>query len=206
MMPSVLYSAYKERTRLPPFDRTLVTAIVTSSVGGILGAILLLLTPSRAFQVLVPLLLGLATLLFALGRPINVWMRSRAMRLHGREARVGAAGIAALLPVSIYIGYFGAGAGVMLLAMFSIWKAGDYRTANVMKNLIASLNMLFASIIFIAQGMVDWGATMVLMAGGLAGGVVGRQIARVARQEVMEAVVIVTGSVLTVVYAWRYWF
>ena len=206
MMPSILYSSYKDRTRLPEFDRTFITAIAAASIGGIIGAVLLLMTPSKAFQVLVPLLLGLATVLFALGRPINAWMRARAMRLHGGEPRVGAAGIAVPLPVSIYIGYFGAGAGVMLLAMFSIWKAGDYRAANVMKNLIASLNMLFASLIFVSQGMVDWGATAVMMAGGFAGGMIGRQVARVARQDVMEVVVIAIGSVLTAIYAWRYWF
>ena len=206
MTPTVFYSAYAERSRLPPFDRIFVTMIATALVGGAIGAILLLLTPSHAFQILVPLLLGIATALFALGRPINKWMRERAMRLHGREPEVGVGGAAVLLPVSIYIGYFGAGAGVMLLAMFSIWKAGDYRTANLMKNLIASLNMLTASVIFVAQGLLDWRATAVLMAAGFVGGMVGRQIARVARQDVMEIVVTVTGTVLTAVYAWRYWF
>lgn len=206
MMPTVLYSAYWDRTRLPPFDRTFITLIVTSLAGGLAGAILLSVTSPQAFQVLVPLLLGVATTLFALGRPINVWMRKRAMRLHGREPEMGAVGIAVLLPVAVYIGYFGAGAGVMLLAIFSIWKAGDFRTANVKKNLIASLNMLAVSLFFIVQGMVDWPATGVAMAAGFAGGMVGRRIGRVARQDVMEIVVIVIGSVLTAVYAWRYWF
>lgn len=206
MTPTVFYSAYTERARLPQFDRTFFTMVTTALVGGATGAILLLLTPSSAFQILVPLLLGLATALFALGRPINNWMRKRTMRLHGREPDIGSGGAAVLLPVSIYIGYFGAGAGVMLLALFSIWKAGDYRTANVMKNLVASLNMLTASAIFLVQGLIDWPATAILMAGGFAGGMLGRQIARVARQDVMEVFVTVIGTVLTIVYAWRYWF
>lgn len=206
MIPTVVYSAYDDRRRLPKFDRTFVTLIVVVFFGGFAGAILLLLTPPRAIQVVVPLLLGIATALFALGRPLNAWMRERAMRRHGREPEIGAGGIAVLLPVSIYIGYFGAGAGVMLLAVFSIWKAGDYRTANVMKNLVASLNMLSAASIFVLQDMIDWRATAIMMAGGFAGGMVGRPIARVVRQEVMEVVVIAAGSVLTAIYVWRYWF
>ncbi len=206
MIPTVVYSAYDDRRRLPRFDRIFVMLIVVVFLGGFAGAILLLLTPSRAFQVVVPLLLGVATALFALGRPLNTWMRERAMRLHGREPEIGAGGIAVLLPVSIYIGYFGAGAGVMLLAIFSIWKAGDYRTANVMKNLVASLNMLSAASIFVLQDIIDWRATAIMMAGGFAGGMVGRPIARIVRQEVMEVVVIATGSVLTAIYVWRYWF
>ena len=206
MAPTVLYSAYDDRKRLPDFDRVLAALIFLAIAGGIAGSILLLLTPTSAFQVLVPLLLGGATVLFALGRPINGWMRERTMRLHGREPKMGAGGIAALLPVSVYIGYFGAGAGVMLLAIFSIWNAGNYRNANVMKNLFASINMLPAAIIFAVQGLVDWRATALMMAGGFAGGMVGRKIARVARQDVMEIVVTVTGTVLTIVYAWRYWF
>jgi uncharacterized membrane protein YfcA len=206
MVPTVLYSAYDDRMRLPAFDRILGTLLFFAVAGGIAGAILLLLTPPKAFQVLVPLLLGIATALFALGRPINAWMRKRTMQLHGREPRMGAGAVTALLPVSIYIGYFGAGAGVMLLAIFSIWNAGSYRNANVMKNLFASINMLPAAVLFAVQGLVDWRATALMMAGGFAGGMVGRKIARVARQEVMEIAVLVVGAILTAIYAWRYWF
>jgi uncharacterized protein len=206
ILPTVLYSAYHDRDRLPRFDRILGSLLVIAVVGGLAGAILLLLTPTRAFEVLVPVLLGIATALFALGRPISAWMQRRAMRLHGREPRMSVGDTALLLPISLYIGYFGAGAGVMLLALFSLWSPRNYRAANVMKNLIASVNMLPAALFLGAQGLVDWPATGLITVGGFAGGMIGRRIARIARQQVMEAVVLATGVVLTAVYAWRYWF
>ena len=100
---------------------------------------LLLLTPQRMFALLVPVLLGFATVLFAFAERISNWLRARAAG-RGHEITFNVASLKVLLPVSFYGGYFGAGVGILMLGVFSLATGGDYRSANVAKNFVASLN------------------------------------------------------------------
>jgi uncharacterized membrane protein YfcA len=166
---------------------------------------LLLLTPARMFEILVPLLLAFATVMFAFGGQISQWIRARAMDRHGREPTLRITSVPMLLPVSVYGGYFGAGVGVLLIAVLSIAAGGDYRIANVTKNLVTSLNTATAAIIFGLQGSVSWPASLAMMSGVLVGGLAGARIARSAPQQMLRVLVIVVGLLLTAIYAWRYW-
>jgi hypothetical protein len=111
-----------------------------------------------------------------------------------------------LLPVSFYGGYFGAGVGILMLGVFTVATGGDYRSANVTKNFVSSLNGLAASIIFISQGAVVWPQTLALMSGMIAGGLIGARIARVIPRNVVRVLIVVVGTALTVAFARRYWF
>jgi len=111
-----------------------------------------------------------------------------------------------LLPVSFYGGYFGAGVGVLVLGVMSVATGGDYRSANVVKNLVISLNCAAAAAVFIIRGTVLWPQTLALMAGTIAGGIAGASLARVIPREIMRVAVVVVGALLTVFFAWRYWF
>jgi uncharacterized protein len=111
-----------------------------------------------------------------------------------------------ILPVSFYGGYFGAGVGVLLIGVLSIGTPGDYRAANVTKNLVTSLNSLVAAAVFIVQGAVPWTPTLIMMAGALVGGLVGARLAQIAPHSMMRMVVVAVGALLTIVFAWRYWF
>ena len=84
-----------------------------------------MITPQRAFEILVPVLIGFATVLFALSPRISAWLRARAERAGRQAPRVGAGSIPLMLPVSVYGGYFGAGVGVLALAVMSIGTGGD---------------------------------------------------------------------------------
>jgi hypothetical protein len=94
----------------------------------------------------------------------------------------------------------------LILGVLSIATGGDYRRANVAKNLVSSLNTFVASIIFIAYSAVSWPATLVMTAGCLIGGFFGSHLARRVPQEIMRMVVIAVGVLLTAVFAWKYWF
>jgi uncharacterized membrane protein YfcA len=176
-----------------------------SMAGAGAGAILLLATPQRVFEVLVPILLGFATVLFALAPRVSDWLRARARR-RGREIVFGVTNLKMLLPVSFYGGYFGAGVAILVLGVMSVATGGDYRSANVVKNFIISLNCAAAAAVFIARGTVIWPQTLVLMAGTIAGGLVGASLARIAPRQVMRVAVVAVGALLTVFFAWRYWF
>jgi uncharacterized protein len=206
LCPGNFLAALYDRTQLPPIDRAFVALVAASLIGAAFGAVLLLLTPERMFAVFVPALLGFATVLFAYAGRISEWMRTRA----AARGTSGSAGwghtIAAMLPVSVYGGYFGAGVGVLLLGVLSVGTHGDYWAANVTKNLVTSLNSLVAAIVFIVQGIVSWPATFAMMAGALVGAYIGARIAQVVQREVMRVVVVAMGALLTAAFAWRYWF
>jgi hypothetical protein len=109
-------------------------------------------------------------------------------------------------PVAVYGGYFGAGMSVMLLAILSVGRPDDFRSTNVVKNLLSGLTSFIAVVVFLFQGIVAWPPTMAMMAGTLVGGFLGGRLARVLPLDLVRWIVIVVGAILTVVYAWRYWF
>jgi len=203
--PGSFFAALSDRKQLPPFDRAFVIMLLASMMGAVLGALLLLVTPQRVLAVLVPLLLGFATVLFAYAKPIGEWARARAAA-KGRTVDLSVTNLKVLLPVSFYGGYFGAGVGVLILGVMSIATRGDYRSANVAKNLVTSLNTGAAAMVFIAKGPVVWMPTLVMMAGTIIGGQLGASIAKIAPRDVMRVVVTGVGAVLTLYFAWLYWF
>ena len=107
--------------------------------------------------------------------------------------------------MAIYGGYFGAGMSVMLLALLSISRRDDFRATNVLKNLLSGLTSFVAVVVFMVQGIVAWPSTLAMMAGALIGGFLGGRLVRVLPAAVVRWIVIAVGSILTLVYAWRYW-
>jgi len=205
LMPATMLAALADRSQLPPFNRAFVSLIFASIFGAALGASLLLLTPIRVFEVLVPLLLGFATLLFAFSERVSAWLRGRAAT-RGHDIAFNVGSLKVLLPVSFYGGYFGAGVGILILAVFSLATGGDYRSANVAKNFVSSLNGLAASVVFATQGAIPWPQTFALMAGTLVGGFAGSHLARVIPRNIVRVLVVGMGAILTVAFAQRYWF
>ena len=202
LTPGLFLAAIYDRSQLPPFDRSFVAVALASIVGAVIGAVLLVLTPERVFSALVPLLLGFATVLFAYAGRISTWLAARAAT-RGNVRRFTHSP-AVVLPVSVYGGYFGAGLGVLMLGVLSVGTAGNYRSANVTKNLVR-LNSATATVIFAAQGVVSWPATLLMMAGTLVGGLIGARLAQVMPNHAARRMVVCIGALLTAVFAWRYW-
>jgi uncharacterized protein len=201
-----LLAAFTDRSRLPPLNRAFVGLVLASIFGAFIGAVLLLATPERRFEQLIPLLLGFATILFGFAGRITQWMRSRARARGKDEWTLSVTSMPLILPISVYGGYFGAGAGTLLLGVLTIATEGDYRSANVAKNLVSSLNTVAAAGWFISHGAVSWPETLTMMVGCLIGGFSGAHLARRVPHALMRVLVIVVGLVLTTLFAWRYWF
>ena len=204
-VPGAFFAALSDRKQLPRFDRAFIAMCLACMIGAGAGGLVLLATPARFFEILVPILLGFATVLFAFSGRVSDWLRARAAR-RGHEIKFNVTSLKALLPVSFYNGYFGVGSGVLTLGVLSLATEGDYRSANVVKNLVISLNCAAAAVIFIARGSIVWPPTLALMTGTIVGGVVGASLARVAPREIMRVAVVAVGALLTVAFAWRYWF
>ena len=204
IMPGTMLAALSDRSQLPKFNRAFVQLIVISIGGAAVGALLLTLTPERLFNFIVPLLLGFATLLFAYAEPIANWLRARAAH-KGREISFDVTSLKILLPVSLYGGYFGAGVGVLILGVMMLATGGEYRSANVAKNFVSSLNGLAAAVVFTVRGVVPWPETLIMMVGTIVGGLLGAYLARLIPRGVMRVVIVAMGAILTLTFAWRYW-
>ena len=173
LVPGNLLSGYYDRKQLPPLGRSFAGMVAASIVGALAGATLLMVTPERVFAALIPLLLGFATVLFAYAGRISAWLRARG-EARGDGAHNWGTIVAWLLPVSVYGGYFGAGLGVL-----SVGTGGDYRSANVTKNLVVGINSAVVAVFFALNGVVAWPQALVMMAGVPLGALLGSQIARV---------------------------
>jgi hypothetical protein len=127
--------------------------------GGLVGSALLLFTPSGVFTDVVPYLLLIAAVGLLLQPRLSSWRERRV----SRESRL-------LLPcgvfaVSMYNGYFGAGAGVMLLALLLITVDPQIATANARKNMLVGVSSTVSAALFVALGRVEWNAAIPLAAG-----------------------------------------
>lgn len=137
-----------------------------TALGGATGALLLLATPSETFERLAPWLIAAASLLLI--RP----PRGERHGEHGPLMR------AALFAVAVYVGYFGAAGGILMLAVLSMMLEGSPARLNALKNVLSGLANAVAAAGFALFGPVDWGAAAPLAAGFLLGGWLGPKIAR----------------------------
>jgi uncharacterized membrane protein YfcA len=164
--------------------------VVISLVGGIVGAILLLVTPSNIFKALVPWLVLFATSVFAYG--------SFVPRKADRPPVLGKAGAgAAQFCISIYGGYFGGGIGFLMLAVLT--AAGlSIRNANASKNVLAGVMNASAVAIFVFSPQVHWLQAGIACAGAAIGGLIGGHMVSRVNQKVLRAAAVFIGIALTI--------
>jgi uncharacterized protein len=143
--------------------------------------------------------------LFAYAKPIGAWLGQLSFGQSKTTLHPNAIGIGMMVPVSIYGGYFGAGVGVLLIAALSVANGGDYRAANVTKNLVGSLNNLVAALVFASQGTIAWIPALLVAVGAIGGALTGAYVARILPVAAARGLVIGFGALLTGIYAWRYW-
>jgi uncharacterized membrane protein YfcA len=174
--------------------------VPATALGGLLGAVLLLVLPSGAFEAVVPVLIGLGVVLVVLGPRIQ-----RAVAAHhaagGGIPERGAWWVwPAVFGTGVYGGYFGAAQGVLLMAIFGIGIEDDVQRHNALKNVLAALVNGVAAVVFIAVADVDWRAVVVLAVGAIIGGVIGASIGRRLPPMLLRAVVVVVGVVALVAF------
>src|SRR5205809_2294895 len=152
-------------------QRRLVTFLlsITSLIGGILGAELLVRTSQTTFVKLLPYLLLLATVLFALIDPITTRLHRRTTAKN-RQSWLTLVGISSLqLVIAIYGGYFGGGIGILMLATLGLMGMENIHEMNAMKTLLTTFINGVAVIIFIIRGIVVWPQAIVMVIGAIIG-------------------------------------
>ena len=191
-------SVSASRPELRGQGRRLLPLAAAAVLGGVVGAVLLLLTPSDAFERLVPWLIGGAALAILLQRP------PAELALEGeREQAAHPHSDPRWLPlgtfaISIYGGYFGAAAGVLMLAMFLVTTGEGLPRGNAMKNVILGVANSVAAVGYVFFASVAWSAALPLAIGCLIGSAFGPWVVRRAPQTGLRRVIAFAGLGLAI--------
>ncbi len=195
--------------------RLLPPLIITGILGGIIGARVLLSTPQSTFMRIVPWLLLGATLLFASSGWLTARLHARLgtrMPAEGNGEAAGVEGGPAVaareqktprwltivglfleLLIAIYIGYFGAGVGILLLALLALMGMENIHAMNGMKSLLVSVVNGVALVTFIWARVIVWPQALLMLVAAMIGGYVGAHYARKMNQQQIRWLVIVVG-------------
>lgn len=172
--------------------RLLPPLIVTGIAGGVIGARVLLVTPQTTFLRLIPWLMLMATLLFMAGPRITAWVRGRAAQ--GKTSTtLTVAGYFLALVISIYIGYFGAGVGILLLSLLALMGMDDIHAMNGVKTLLVSVVNGVAIVTFILAKVIIWPQALLMVVGSLIGGYGGAYYAQKMNPAHVRWLVVVVG-------------
>ena len=181
----------------------------TAFLGGLTGGYLLLHTDEALFRRLVPWLILGATALLAAQERLRAWLLRRLARdADGPDAaapgRHGEAlATVAVFGASIYGGYFGAGLGVIVLAVLGLVLHDSLTRLNASKQAIGFAANLAAALLFAVGGPVHWAAAGVMAVGAIAGGAVGGHLAGRIRASTLRTLVVAIGTIVGLVYLIR---
>jgi uncharacterized membrane protein YfcA len=196
LWPGSISSLWGYRREIEGAKRWAVRLAIPSVVGGGAGAALLLVTPEARFKMLVPWLVFGATVLFAAQRPIMGWLQRRMQfsaavsgEERARPLNPTPGMLVAQFVVGVYGGYFGAGAGILMLAVFGLMGLTNIHQMNGLKNFNGICFNGVAATAFAVMGLVDWPIALVMALGSSAGGYLMSGLAqRVPQQWVRNAV------------------
>ncbi|TSD97164.1 sulfite exporter TauE/SafE family protein [Gordonia rubripertincta] len=155
-------TAQSGRALLDGDRRRLVIGLIAALIGGTIGAVLLLLTPAEAFEALVPFLVAVAATALLVQPVLRRWATS-----HAERPWIFVVG---LMLICIYGGYFGAGAGIMILALMLLVSSEPLWRAALSKSVFLGVANAVAAVGFMIFGPVDWWAALAMAIGCLLGG------------------------------------
>ncbi len=204
LSPGYLGGALAQRRAIAEQSSRVRRLAVAAGVGGLVGSVLLLITSDSAFRLLIPALLFVATALLALQDRLRAVFR----RTDGpaEPAHLDPRWLAApILLVSVYGGYFGAGLGIMLLAVLGVVLHEPLPRLNALKQVLALVINATAAALFLFSGRVYWVVALVMAITSLVGGSVGGRIAGSVKPEWLRAIVVVIGFAVAIGYAVRTW-
>ena len=193
LLPGYLGGSLAYRRELEGQRPRVVALGATGAAGAVVGAALLISTSQAVFDVLVPFLILSGCALLAAQPAISQHVRAPAS---GPQAHRSLALHAGTFAAAVYGGYFGAGLGIMLLAVLALNLADNLQRLNALKGVLSLVVGLATVAYFAAFGPVEWAAAGVMAVAAFAGGHLGVALARRLRPEVLRAVVVGFGVVV----------
>lgn len=198
LCPGMLGGIFAQRRDLEGQSGRLWMTLPVGVAGGILGGILLIKGSENAFRALIPYLILMAATLLAAQERIRRWLITQ-QNHHERQHSMWHVSLPAGL-AAIYGGYFGAGLGVILLAVLGLVLDDTLTRLNALKQTIALAVNLSAAVYFLFSGQVLWTVALVMAVGALAGGSIGGRFAGRIRPSTLRTIVVVLGYAVAVVY------
>ena len=195
LCPGYLGAALAQKKDMAGQRARAMRILPAAALGGLAGALLLMHTSARAFDVVVPFLLLVAVILIGVQDRVRGWLLSRSRGGHSEWA---AAVLVAL--GAVYGGYFGAGLGVIVLAVLAIVIDEPLNRLNAFKQYVSLAVNVAAALVFVVVARLDWAVVVVMAVMSLIGGVFGGAIASRVSAKALRAIVLIVGSAVSVVY------
>ena len=194
LLPGAATSAWTFRDEVEPVGGVDVRVLAgITFAGGLVGSALLVVTPGRAFDVIVPWLLLLAFVVLAFGKTGAAWL--------ARRVTIGARTLIAVQAVlGVYGGYFGGGIGMMMTALYGLLAGIDPRAMFAPRTLMLATANAAAAIVFVAGGMVAWGAAVPMLLGAVVGGWLGALLGKRLPHGVVRAWTLLVTAATTLVF------
>lgn len=207
LWPGQLTSIAAYRNDIRKNLRVAMPMALAGLLGGTCGAVVLLITPQMTFLHLVPWLLLVAATIFALSGPVSRWLERRKLS-HSRVA-AGQTHAPRRLPVFVctiavcfYIGYFGAGAGFLIITLLSLFGYEDLHEINALKVVSTTMANGIAFVLFVFNGQVVWRYCLLAMITCAIGGYTSASMARRIPQPLLRGIVVCIGLSMA---AWFFW-
>jgi uncharacterized membrane protein YfcA len=161
-----------------------------SLLGGVTGAVLLLVLPASTFKAVVPVFIALALVLTLLQPRLNRWLLRREIDLGHRRS--------ILTPLAVYVtgvygGYFGAAQGILLLAILGVALTQDLQRTNALKNVLAGLTNGVAGVYFTFAAHVQWAPAGIIAGASIAGAQLGARYGRRLPAGALRAIIVIVG-------------
>ena len=194
VFPGYLSGALGFAKELKAFPKSKFLLLIFLSIcGGVLGSILLLITPEVVFSFIIPWLLGFATLLFAFGNYVSK-LAEKTSDTNGFKSNI------ATLLVCIYGGYFNGGLGIVLLALFSTLGMRDIHLMNGLKNIMSFALSAASVVTFAIAGIVFWKYAIIMMIAATIGGYFGVIVARKLSKSIIRIIIVIIGTIMTFIF------
>jgi uncharacterized membrane protein YfcA len=194
LLPGAAASAYEFRGELEPIGGVPVRWLAAITfAGGIVGSTLLVLTPTRAFDFIIPWLLLFALSAMLFGKRASDWLHQRLTI--GRPTLVIAQSV-----LAVYGGYFGGGVGLMTTATYGLLAGVHPRSLFSVRTLMLAIANFAAAILFIAVGLVRWAACVPMLVGAILGGWLGARLGKGLPLGLVRAWTLLVTAVTTLVF------
>lgn len=198
----LLSGTYAQRNDFETQKKRLWKILPVSIAGGIGGGLILLNTEEKTFNTLVPYLILMATILLAVQTPVKNWVAKRIVKSDHKKHNPTGMYILIFL-AAIYGGYFGAGLGIILMAVLGLVIDDSLTSLNVLKQAISFSINIAAAIYFLFSGHVLWLVALVMAVGAIAGGLIGGRIAGKLKPEVLRWIVVTIGLIVAGIYFFK---
>ena len=196
LMPGYIGGVVAQRDDLGGLGKSIRPQLVAAAIGGLTGSILLIVTSESVFRTLVPFLILISTILLATQDRLRGWIfKPNQVHTSHLVAQVVSVGLA-----GVYGGYFGAGLGIMLIAVLGLFSDLKLNKLNAIKLLLAFVVNLFAAMFLSFSGKIEWTLVAVMAPAALLGGNLGGRLASSLPPKRLRVFVIAFGFIVTIIY------